>query len=243
MAKRPGDVNSATSQWFINLKDNPGLDIAEDGFTVFGRVRNDAGMTVADAIAASPILDGRFALETQWRDVFSDIPVDNLPVENPNGYGCFDLAQLRALVFFIEGQAFLELDSLGRLIFLSEACDGSGAIGLPINISCPSEGRDVVLYDLVQEQGIPPLIRMSCDQIAESEASLDAQRADLAPQVPDQLIIAPAASDVCAAGSPPAPTCGRSGLESASTYLNAFSMKMSPEGSMTVTVQSPSQLG
>jgi peptidyl-prolyl cis-trans isomerase A (cyclophilin A) len=52
MAKSPGDPNSATSQWFINLADNSAnLDAQEEGFTVFGRVVGD-GMVVVDAIAA-----------------------------------------------------------------------------------------------------------------------------------------------------------------------------------------------
>ncbi len=38
MAKVSGDPNSATSEWFINLVDNPNLDSANGGFTVFGRV-------------------------------------------------------------------------------------------------------------------------------------------------------------------------------------------------------------
>lgn len=55
MAKLGGDRDSATSQWFINLADNPGLD-GDDGngggfFTVFGQVIGN-GMVTADAIAA-----------------------------------------------------------------------------------------------------------------------------------------------------------------------------------------------
>ncbi len=55
MAKIGGDKDSATSQWFINVADNPGLD-GDDGsgggfFTVFGQVVGD-GMDVVDAIAA-----------------------------------------------------------------------------------------------------------------------------------------------------------------------------------------------
>jgi peptidyl-prolyl cis-trans isomerase A (cyclophilin A) len=51
MAKVPGDPNSASSQWFINLGNNSGLDLVEGGFTVFGRVIGN-GMQVVDAIAA-----------------------------------------------------------------------------------------------------------------------------------------------------------------------------------------------
>ncbi len=50
MAKSDGDPNSATSQWFINLDDNTGLDTNNGGFTAFGEVLGD-GMAIVDAIA------------------------------------------------------------------------------------------------------------------------------------------------------------------------------------------------
>lgn len=49
MARVGGQVNSATSQWFINVEDNTGLDSVDGGFTVFGEVIGD-GMQVVDAI-------------------------------------------------------------------------------------------------------------------------------------------------------------------------------------------------
>lgn len=50
MAKLPGDPDSATSQWFINVADNSDdLDTQNGGFTVFGRVLGD-GMDVVDTI-------------------------------------------------------------------------------------------------------------------------------------------------------------------------------------------------
>lgn len=52
MAKVANDPDSATSQWYINLGDNTGLDGSNGGFTVFGRVIGD-GMQVVDAVAAA----------------------------------------------------------------------------------------------------------------------------------------------------------------------------------------------
>lgn len=50
MAKRDGFPNSATSQWFINLRDNAAtLDPQNGGFTVFGKILGD-GMDVATRI-------------------------------------------------------------------------------------------------------------------------------------------------------------------------------------------------
>lgn len=56
MAQFGSDPNSATSQWFINLANNPTLDVRSNNagpYAVFGRVVNN-GMTVVDSIAALP---------------------------------------------------------------------------------------------------------------------------------------------------------------------------------------------
>ncbi|WKD25870.1 peptidylprolyl isomerase [Pseudoalteromonas sp. KG3] len=43
MAKLGNNANSATSQWFFNLKDNSAnLDVQNGGFTVFGQIREDS---------------------------------------------------------------------------------------------------------------------------------------------------------------------------------------------------------
>ncbi len=53
MAKLGDNPNSATNQWFFNLGDNSGnLNNQNGGFTVFGRISNQAGLTVMDSLAA-----------------------------------------------------------------------------------------------------------------------------------------------------------------------------------------------
>jgi cyclophilin family peptidyl-prolyl cis-trans isomerase len=64
---RTNDINSATSQFFVNLKDNDFLDHSRGnfGYAVFARVT--AGMDVIDKIAT---------VETGRRRGFDDVPVD-----------------------------------------------------------------------------------------------------------------------------------------------------------------------
>lgn len=67
---RTGDPHSATSEFFINVKDNDKLDFREQtfegwGYTVFGRVIE--GMDVVDAIATGP---------TRRQGRFGDLPVE-----------------------------------------------------------------------------------------------------------------------------------------------------------------------
>jgi peptidyl-prolyl cis-trans isomerase A (cyclophilin A) len=64
---RTNDVNSATSQFFVNLKDNDFLDHSRGnfGYAVFARVTE--GMDVVDKIAA---------VETGRRKGFDDVPVE-----------------------------------------------------------------------------------------------------------------------------------------------------------------------
>jgi peptidyl-prolyl cis-trans isomerase A (cyclophilin A) len=66
---RTADLNSATSQWFINTVDNAFLNGAQ-GYAVFGKVVGD-GMRVVDAIAALPTYD----LTGSYGPVFTDVPL------------------------------------------------------------------------------------------------------------------------------------------------------------------------
>jgi len=68
MARHPAFVNSATSQFFLNLVDNPGLDHQPgagngiNGYCVFGEVIE--GMNVVDRIAHVPVHDKGELLNT-----------------------------------------------------------------------------------------------------------------------------------------------------------------------------------
>jgi peptidyl-prolyl cis-trans isomerase A (cyclophilin A) len=72
MARLGGQANSATSQFFINLVDNAGLDQPRDGagYAVFGIVVE--GMDVVDKIAL---------VKTQTVGMYGDVPVEPIVVE------------------------------------------------------------------------------------------------------------------------------------------------------------------
>ena len=70
---RTNDINSATSQFFVNLKDNDFLDHSRGnfGYAVFAKVT--AGMDVIDKIAA--VATGR-------KQGFDDVPVETVTMKS-----------------------------------------------------------------------------------------------------------------------------------------------------------------
>src|SRR4051794_12744438 len=70
---RTNDINSATSQFFINLVDNEFLDHKPGnyGYAVFGRV--DSGLDVVDAIAA---------VKTGNKGAHQDVPTETVTIES-----------------------------------------------------------------------------------------------------------------------------------------------------------------
>lgn len=75
MAKIPNYINSATNQWFVNMKNNSALlDISEGGFTVFGQVIS--GMDVVREINALPTYP--------MGDNFLDFPLLGYSIDDVN---------------------------------------------------------------------------------------------------------------------------------------------------------------
>jgi peptidyl-prolyl cis-trans isomerase A (cyclophilin A)/peptidyl-prolyl cis-trans isomerase B (cyclophilin B) len=70
---RTNDINSATSQFFINLVDNDFLDnrAGNFGYAVFGRIAS--GMEVIDAIAA---------VKTGSKAGHQDVPIEAITIES-----------------------------------------------------------------------------------------------------------------------------------------------------------------
>jgi cyclophilin family peptidyl-prolyl cis-trans isomerase len=82
---RTNDPDSATAQFYINVKDNKGLDKAEgkDGYAVFGKVTK--GMDVVDKIKgvktgeakAKVLVKGEYV-----EDTFEDVPADTVVIKS-----------------------------------------------------------------------------------------------------------------------------------------------------------------
>ena len=70
---RTNDINSATSQFFINVVDNEFLDHKPGnyGYAVFARI--DSGMDVVDEIAKA---------KTGNRGMYQDVPVETVTIES-----------------------------------------------------------------------------------------------------------------------------------------------------------------
>jgi peptidyl-prolyl cis-trans isomerase A (cyclophilin A) len=71
MARIGGQVNSATSEWFVNLVNNTQLDFVDQGFTVFAEIIS--GMSVVDAIGNLP----RSNQQSTLGSAFGELPLTN----------------------------------------------------------------------------------------------------------------------------------------------------------------------
>ena len=74
---RTAAPDSATSQFFLNLKDNPALDGANGpGYAVFGRIV--VGLDVLDAMGAAPTARKEVTVEGGQKAIFSDVPAESI---------------------------------------------------------------------------------------------------------------------------------------------------------------------
>jgi cyclophilin family peptidyl-prolyl cis-trans isomerase len=93
MAKSPGDPNSATTEFFVNLVDNSTvLENQNGGFTVFARVV-PADLDILDALAALHTEYGPFFVDDPLGAVFTSLPVRNTLQRDPGGFGCIQAIQ------------------------------------------------------------------------------------------------------------------------------------------------------
>ncbi|MCH2172035.1 peptidylprolyl isomerase [Myxococcota bacterium] len=189
MARLGGQPDSATNQWFINLDDNLILDTTDgEGFTAFGRVV--FGMEVADQIAALPRFDSLWILELPFNQVFEELPVETLPADPPAGNGCTRYGPLYGLYNPAAGPPHWQDEDLNRSnssysyfvpILMDPICTGVG--GTPTVPCTPGTGR--IAVQLPIDWNNPIGYSMSCEAVAESEASWAARRADWKQQLLD----------------------------------------------------------
>jgi cyclophilin family peptidyl-prolyl cis-trans isomerase len=104
MAKLSGDPNSATNQWFFNEADNSSnLDNQNGGFTVFGRIVDNPGLAVLDAIGALPTYN--------FGSPFEALPLRNYNgsdnVQDPNFVHLISVTRLPAHAGFFAGEVLL----------------------------------------------------------------------------------------------------------------------------------------
>lgn len=84
MARQPGVVDSASSQWFLNVKDNVFLDDVDEGFTVFGKIVS--GLEVLDLFVPPPPVHGIYRTRVEGFNSYDEyISMNTLPITSTNG--------------------------------------------------------------------------------------------------------------------------------------------------------------
>lgn len=143
MAKLGGNPDSATSQWFVNLADNTGLDEQNGGFTVFGRVLGD-GLAVADAINDLPVINvGGEAQQLPVRDFNAQggqLPVEaNLVLINMHRVDRFSAA--------------VNVFEFGTAV-LTTSVDAGSLGNISLNMHLFSDGPEL-LFDIIPSSIVP----------------------------------------------------------------------------------------
>lgn len=79
MAKLPQDPDSATSQWFFSLADNSfSLDKQNEGFSVFGRLRDETDLLLLDVLGSRSTVNATQSVPQAFAAAFTDLPLYKL---------------------------------------------------------------------------------------------------------------------------------------------------------------------
>lgn len=121
MAKLDGQPNSATNQWFFNLRDNSdNLDNQNGGFTVFGRVTGAESFAALARLASYPTVDA-----TGQNGAFMDLPVRDADAVDENGGvatpGDVLVVSRIAILMDVSGEPFEQLDEENAITFVNNA--------------------------------------------------------------------------------------------------------------------------
>ncbi len=132
-------ADSATSEWFVNLKDNSNpLDTTNGGFTVFGSVIDD-GMEAADQISLLPIANAGIF----FGPAFTDLPLaDADPDPDLNAGPVADFTQSNLVMI-------LSVTEISRPILRFSSKEGyfiydasGGVAGLTLNTTLTNTGNE-----------------------------------------------------------------------------------------------------
>lgn len=123
MAKLDGQPNSATNQWFFNLRDNSNnLDGQNGGFTVFGQIVGASSFATLARLANFSTVDA-----SGQNGAFGDLPVQDPDAVDDNGGVARPADVLTvsriAILMDITGEPFQQLDEENSITFVNNAGD------------------------------------------------------------------------------------------------------------------------